>query len=62
MTRQQLHQHKLDRARKQGDKAAVAILEGGREYTPDPETPMLTARLLCACGGRHFLSAHRLAA
>jgi hypothetical protein len=49
MTRQQLHQHKLDRARKQGDKAAVAILEGGREYTPDPETPMLTGLRPCDC-------------
>lgn len=45
MTAQKLHEHKLDRARKQGDKAAVAILEGGREYTPDPETPMLSIRL-----------------
>jgi hypothetical protein len=52
MTPQQLHQHKLDRARKQGDIAALAILEGDRTYTPDPETPMLSIRL-CGVSAPH---------
>jgi hypothetical protein len=27
------------------DLLSIATLEGGRTWTPDPETPMLTARL-----------------
>lgn len=45
MTHDELHEHRLAKARAQGDRAAICILEGDRTYTPDPETPMLTARL-----------------
>jgi hypothetical protein len=36
---------KLALARKRGDIAAIAILEGGREYTPEPTYQILVARL-----------------
>jgi hypothetical protein len=49
MTPAELRQHKLDRARRQGDIAAIAILEGGRTFQPDPETPMLTGLRPCDC-------------
>jgi hypothetical protein len=39
------YDRKLALAKKRGDLAAIAILEAGRTFTPDPETPMLTARL-----------------
>jgi hypothetical protein len=35
----------LKLARRRNDRAALPILEGGRTFSPDPETPMLTARL-----------------
>jgi hypothetical protein len=35
----------LIKARRINDRLAIAVLEGGRTWTPDPETPMLTARL-----------------
>jgi hypothetical protein len=35
----------LVKARRINDRLAIAVLEGDRTYTPDPETPMLTARL-----------------
>jgi hypothetical protein len=36
---------KLALARKRGDIAAIAILEGGREYTPEPAYSLFVARL-----------------
>jgi hypothetical protein len=32
-------------ARRRNDRLAIAVLESDRTFTPDPETPMLTARL-----------------
>jgi hypothetical protein len=34
------------------DRLAIAVLEGGREYTPDPTTPMLSIRL-CGVSAPH---------
>jgi hypothetical protein len=34
------------------DLLSIATLEGGRTWTPDPETPMLTARL-CGVSAPH---------
>jgi hypothetical protein len=35
----------LVKARRINDRLAIAVLEGDRTWSPDPETPMLTARL-----------------
>jgi hypothetical protein len=42
----------LRKARERRDLLAIAVLEGGRTWTPDPETPMLTARL-CGVSAPH---------
>jgi hypothetical protein len=36
MNAEQLREHRLAKARAQGDIAALAILQGGRRYQPDP--------------------------
>jgi hypothetical protein len=53
----------LVKARRINDRLAIAVLEGDRTWTPDPETPMLTARLMFECGKRPDLGIfHRLVA
>lgn len=36
MTADELREHRIAKARKQGDIAALAILEGGHRFVPDP--------------------------
>jgi hypothetical protein len=42
----------LVKARRINDRLAIAVLEGDRTWSPDPETPMLTARL-CGVSAPH---------
>ena len=45
MTHTERRNRQLARARKLGDRAAIAILEADRRYTPDPEYSIFVARL-----------------
>jgi hypothetical protein len=46
MTTSALREHHLEQARKRGDIAAVAILEGGRRFVPDPAPLRIVVKAL----------------